>query len=291
MKRLFTKKRIVITLCTLVLAMLGAACTVGYVTFVRSPTNPPADACADGRPRGSGPVVVAAGASMTQGSLGRDWVGDLNEIPEFRGHTFVNAGENGNTSAGLRGRVDSDIVACDPDMVTLLIGTNDVRDGVPPEEFRDNLAAIVSRVGEKTSARIALMSLPPLGEDLDAPINRTLRDYNAAIKEIAIRTKVDYVPVNERFTDRLQHQDDRPAYDFSFTMAYLAATKYYLLGHSWDEVAHDNGLELFVDHIHLSDKGGAIVTNLATQWLSSAEAARSADPQGTADLLDRGFMD
>ena len=271
MNQLFTKKRIVITLCTLVLTGLSAAGAVGYLTFLRSPANPPADACADGRPKGSGPVVVAAGASMTQGTLGRDWVGDLREKPEFRGYEFINAGDNGNTSADLRGRVDSDIVACDPDTVTLLIGTNDVRDGVPLEEYRDNLSAIIDRIKDKTSARIALMSLPPLGEDLDSEINHKLRDYNAAIKETATRATVDYVPVNERFTDHLQGQGHRPTYDFSFTTAYLAATKYYLFGYSWDEVARGNGLELFVDHIHLSDRGGAIVTNLAAQWLSSAE--------------------
>ncbi|MGW2324701.1 hypothetical protein ACWC5C_02910 [Streptomyces sp. NPDC001700] len=36
---------------------------------------------------------------------------------------------------------------------------------------------------------------------------------------------------------------------------------------SWDEVARDNGLELFVDHIHLSDRGGAMITDLAARWL------------------------
>ncbi|MFD6472357.1 SGNH/GDSL hydrolase family protein [Streptomyces anulatus] len=267
MKRLSTKKWIVITLCTLVLAALGAGGSVGYLTFLRPPSNPPADACADGRPKGSGPVVVAAGASMTQGALGRDWVGDLRKKPEFRGYEFVNAGHNGNTSADLLGRIDSDVVACDPNAVTLLIGTNDVRDGVPLEEYRDNLTTIVERIKSGTSARVALMSLPPLGEDLDSEINHKLRDYNAAIKETTTRTSVGYVPVNELFTDHLQNQGHRPTYDFSFTTAYLAATKYYLLGNSWDEVARDNGLELFVDHIHLSDRGGAMVTDLAAQWL------------------------
>jgi hypothetical protein len=164
MNRPLTKKRIVIALCTLVLTGLSAVGTVGYLTFLRSPANPPADACADGRPKSSGPVVVAAGASMTQGTLGRDWVGDLREKPEFRGYEFVNAGDNGNTSADLRGRVDSDIVACDPDR------------------------------------------------------------------------------------------------------------------YSWDEVARDNGLELFVDHIHLSDRGGAMVTDVAAQWLSSTEGATKSQP-------------
>lgn len=155
-------------------------------------------------------VVVAAGASMTQGTLGRDWVGDLRKRPEFRGYEFVNAGDNGDTSADLRERIDSDVVACDPDVVILLVGTNDVRDGVPLGEYRDNLTAIIERIGGKTSARIALMSLPPLGEDLDSEIDHRLRGYNAAIEEIATRTAVGHVPVNERFTGHLRNQGHRP---------------------------------------------------------------------------------
>lgn len=271
MKNLLTKKRVVITLSALLLAALGAAGAVGYLTFVRSPVNAATDACSEGRPQVEGQVVVAAGASMVQGTLGHDWVGALREKPAFRDDEFVNAGDNGNTSADLLGRVDSDIVACDPDRVAILVGANDVRDGVPLKDYRDNLRATVDRIKDKTSARVALMSLPPLGENLDADINHKLRDYNTAIKDTATRTNSDYVPVNERFTDRLKDQHDRPAYDFSFTTAYLAATKHYLLGRNWNDVAQSNGLELFVDHIHLSDRGGAIVTDLATGWLSDGD--------------------
>lgn len=205
---------------------------------------------------------------MTAGTLGRDWVGDLRERPEFRGYAFVNAGHNGDTSADLRERVDSDIVACDPDMVAVLIGTNDVRGGVSLEEYRDNLTAVVDRVHDTTSARVALLSLPPLGEKLDTAINDRLRAYNTAIEETAARTGAEYLPVNERFTDRLRSRDDRPAYDFGFATAYLAATRHHLFRQSWDDVARGNGLELFVDHIHLSDRGGAIVTGLVARWLS-----------------------
>ncbi|MEU2393402.1 SGNH/GDSL hydrolase family protein [Streptomyces sp. NPDC007369] len=282
MKRVLTrkqKKRIGIALSAgLLLSLLAAAGTVGYLTFLRPAANPPAEACADGRPQARGPVVVAAGASVTKGTLGRNWIGDLRRREDLRGYEFVNAGHNGDTSADLRRRVDSDITACDPDLVTILIGTNDVRGGVPAEEYRANLAAIVDRVLEKTTARVALMSLPPLGEDLEAGVNHRLRDYNAAIKETANRARVDYVPVNERFTDRLRSRDRGPTYDFGFTTACLAAARHYLFGNSWDEVARGNGLELFVDHIHLSDRGGAILSDLTARWLPSARGTTGNRP-------------
>lgn len=206
---------------------------------------------------------------MTQGTQGADWVGALRDRPEFRGYEFVNAGVNGSTSADLRQRVDADVVACHPDAVTLLIGTNDVRNGVPVEQYKDNLGAIVDRITTRSSARLALMSLPPLGEDLDAAMNHRLSAYNAAIKETAARTQATYLPVHEQMAALLrQRGGDRAPYDFSFPLAYGAAAEHYLLGRSWDEVARGNGLELLVDHIHLSDRGGAIVTTTAAQWLS-----------------------
>ena len=43
-----------------------------------------------------------------------------------------------------------------------------------PERCRENLGAVLGRLKEETDARIALLSLPPLGEDLDEEINRGL---------------------------------------------------------------------------------------------------------------------
>ncbi|MFC7103334.1 GDSL-type esterase/lipase family protein [Nonomuraea rubra] len=120
------KRPIVITISLLLAAALCAAGTVAYLTFLRPADHPPADACAT---PATGPRVVAAGASMTQGSLGADWVASLRA--SFPTYEFVNAGNNGDTTADLLNRVDTDIVACRPAAVTLLIGTNDVRNGVP----------------------------------------------------------------------------------------------------------------------------------------------------------------
>jgi acyl-CoA thioesterase-1 len=46
--------------------------------------------------------------------------------------------------------------------------------------------------------------------------------------------------------------------------------QHYLLGRSWDEIARAGGRDLLVDHVHLNDQGGAILTGLAADWLSYA---------------------
>ncbi|WP_043619832.1 SGNH/GDSL hydrolase family protein [Nonomuraea candida] len=263
------KRPIAITLCLLLAAALCAAGAVMYLTFLRPADNPPADACGQPATR---PRVVAAGASMTQGSLGANWVAALRA--GFPAYEFVNAGSNGDTTAGLLERVGTDIVACRPAVVTLLIGTNDVRDGVPLDRYDANLRAIVDRVKKGTGARVALMSLPPLGEDLNAPVNRTLTGYNAAIQKIAAQTGSDYLPLYERLADVLHRGGDtRPAYDFGFPLAFAVAAQHYLLGRTWDEIALDGGRELLVDHVHLTDRGGAVLTTLTTQWLNDLPTA------------------
>ncbi|MEU4765160.1 GDSL-type esterase/lipase family protein [Actinosynnema sp. NPDC023794] len=264
-------KRAIIALCAVLVGVLGVAGAVGYLAFVRPPVNPPAEACGGEGVPGSGPVVVAAGASTTRGTLGADWVGALRD----RGHRLVNAGVNGHTTADLLARVDADVVACRPDAVTLLIGTNDVRGDVPLDEYRADLGAIVARVRSGTTARIALLSLPPLGEDLDGALNVELRDYNAVVEEIATEAGVSYLPLHERMVDALRERDDEPTpFGFDFGVAYLAAAEHHLLGHEWDEVARGNGLRLLVDHVHLSDRGGAIVADLVDGWLSTPDSGR-----------------
>jgi acyl-CoA thioesterase I len=264
--KLRTKKRTIVAGCLLLAVVLGVTAITGYLAFVRSPANTPAEICGDGPRPGIRPVVVTAGASMTQGTLGGDWVGGLRD--QLTAYEFVNAGVNGNTSADLRARVDTDIVACRPAAVTILIGSNDVRDRVPLEEYRDNLSAIVHQVQARTTARIALMSLPPLGEDLNTEINRVLAGYNAAVKQTAAQARVDYVPVYERMADILAQPGNQP-YDFSFLQAFWAAAQHYVLGNSWDDVARDAGRALLIDHLHLSDRGAAQITELTANWLAT----------------------
>ncbi|WP_410872556.1 SGNH/GDSL hydrolase family protein [Nocardia sp. A7] len=270
MLRKFPKKPIVIAAVLVLVGVLGAGGAVAYLTFLRSADTPPSQACDVGRPSGAGPVVVAAGASMTQGTLGANWVGALRDRPEFVGYTFVNAGVNGDTAADLLGRVDTDVVRCRPDAVVLLVGTNDVRGETSVDRYRADLGALVDRIESQTSARVALLSLPPLGEDLDAPINHRLDDFNTAIENTATTAGIDYLPVHEQFADRLRRSGSAATtFDFGFPLAFRAAAKHYLLGRSWDQVARSNGLELLVDHIHLSDQGGAIVADLVARWLTT----------------------
>ncbi|QFU88436.1 GDSL-type esterase/lipase family protein [Amycolatopsis sp. YIM 10] len=266
-RQILTRKRVLVAAALVLVATLGTVGIAGYLAFLRAPANTPAEACGGGAT--SRPAVVSAGASMTQGTLGGDWVGDLRGRPEFAGYEFVNAGHNGDTAADLLARVDTDVVACRPAAVLVLVGSNDVRDGTPLERYRADLTAIVDRLRTGTTARIALLSLPPLGEDLTTDINRSLAGYNAAIEETAGRSGVDFLPVHRRMLDLLGPDTDRRPYDFSFPLALSAATRHYVLGQSWDDIARGGGRALLIDHIHLNDRGAARLADVAAEWLTA----------------------
>jgi lysophospholipase L1-like esterase len=167
-----------ILLIVLLVAAAAAAGLVirGFARFRRLPANRPANH----RPQTGRPTVVLLGASTIQGNVSFNIVDELaRRLPE---HDLVNAGINGDTSAQALARVP-EVVACRPDAVVVHIGANDalairgsamarnVVERPTLDSYAANLAAIVQGLAA-TGARIALMSIQPVGEQPDAEINK-----------------------------------------------------------------------------------------------------------------------
>ncbi len=138
-------------------------------------------------------VVVALGDSLTAG-LG---VAPDEAYPallearlrrEGRAYRVVNAGVSGDTSAGGRRRVDW-VLRSKPDVVIVALGANDGLRGLPVDELRQNLEAIVRRLQE-AGARVLLvgMRVPPnYGDDY-------ARAFAAVFPAVARRTGVPFAP-------------------------------------------------------------------------------------------------
>ena len=108
-------------------------------------------------------------------------------------------GSTAKLAYNLLQRLD-DVVACRPDVVTVLIGTNDVnatfsqawedtyrKEQKLPERptlawYRLNVERIIDRLQAETDAQIVLLDLPMLGEDLASDMNRRVTDYNAVLQ-------------------------------------------------------------------------------------------------------------
>jgi len=104
---------------------------------------------------------------------------------------ITNAGVSGDTTqAGLQRLVFTlDSIKAKPDLVIVSLGGNDMLRGLPPEQTRANLAAILEEL-KKRKIRVLLLGMlaaPNLGKDY-------ARDFNPIYPELAEKYGVALVP-------------------------------------------------------------------------------------------------
>jgi acyl-CoA thioesterase I len=224
-------------------------------------------------------VVACLGASMIHGRMSFDVVSAL-EQRLGPGYQVVNAGVNGDLAWNARQRLRS-VIECDPDYVILLIGSNDVIASLTPKTearyrrakklpvrpsldwYRENLRGIVIELRSRTRAKLALCSLPPLGEVLDAVFNHSLDGYNEVIREISHETACDYLPVHEILRDALASAAPAEAkpFDTSVWPQVRAIFARYILGLDLDAISAREGYALLIDGLHLGARAGELVVD------------------------------
>ncbi len=238
-----------------------------------------------GRAPGVRSVLVCAGDSLTHGLANANFVKPLQRRLTGDGVQVVNAGWSGDLAVNLLRRVD-DIVACRPDVVTVLIGTNDVAARIdekwlkgyrrkeltePPsaDSYRRSLERIVERLQQQTSASIALLEIPMVGENLDSVHNQRVDAYNEIIHETADAHGIRVLPLHQRLVDLLPAGHRPTPFDGAKGAMGRAAVKHFLLRRSWDRISADNGLALLTDHIHLNDRGARVISDLVEEFVRS----------------------
>jgi lysophospholipase L1-like esterase len=267
-----------IALAALLLAIAAAVAVVvrGFARFRRLPANRPAVH----RARPGRQVVVLLGASTIQGNVSFNIVDEVaRRLPD---HDLVNAGINGDTSAQALARVP-EVVACRPDAVVVHIGANDAlamrgspmaRDVIERptvESFGTNLAAIVRGLAA-TGARIALMSIQPVGELPEAEINRDVDRINEAVRRAAAEG-AGYLPLHERLTDLLAERGTgRPAVDSPIPVL-RAIVAHLGLGIPLDRIGRRNGYAIHTDGLHLASPAGLVAADLVEDFVRGGPAA------------------
>jgi len=125
-----------------------------------------------------------------------------------------NAGINGNNVADLLARLDKDVLRRSPDLVILMIGTNDMlntRNMLSISEYEKNYQALISRIEEKAS--LVLMTIPPVYSPYivmrkpELKWNETrpqerVDSANAVIRLLAEKNKCMLIDLNKILTER-----------------------------------------------------------------------------------------
>jgi len=144
---------------------LGAACDSSV-----SPSKPAAQ-------------LVAFGDSLV---VGIGTTGGNNFVSLLSGRvgiSIVNAGRSGDTTASALGRLQSDVIARQPRVVIVLLGGNDLLQGLPVSQRVANITSIAQQI-RSTGATVILVGL---GND---PID----PYGGALPGIASQTGSTHVP-------------------------------------------------------------------------------------------------
>jgi len=252
----------------------------------RKPNNCPAQYLAGKKSVQANKVVVCVGNSITHGRVSANYV-DL--IGERLGDDYqlINAGVNSELSWNVLQRLD-EIIDCQPDFITILIGTNDAnatlneknckvsikKMNLPQkptaEWFRENLVEICQRLKLSTNAKIALLSLPPIGEDQSHVAYQRTADYSRIIKEITSASDISYLPLHEKMTAYLDQNNQPPRLrdaDGFRPVMYKGIFKHYILGQSFNEIATANGFQLLTDFLHLNTTGSELIAELIVDFV------------------------
>jgi lysophospholipase L1-like esterase len=138
--------------------------------------------------------------------------------------------------------------------------------------YRRNLEQILLRIQSQTEARVAVLSIPPLGEDLQSPANIILRRYNDSVREICARRQIAYLPVYEAMSEIIQQSQRTRAVrssDQPGNLSAKVALRHYILRQNWDQISQIDGFSVHTDGVHLNSHGGNILAGLLEQWMTT----------------------
>jgi lysophospholipase L1-like esterase len=125
----------------------------------------------------------------------------------------------------------------------------------------------VQRLRRETRARIAVLSLPLLGEDLDSEANERVRSYDVVIRDVAAAEGIAYLPLHETMEAALRALPPSRPRPPANVMVASAQARHFLLGRSFDAIGEGYGYRLLSDGIHLNGRGAALVADVVESYL------------------------
>jgi lysophospholipase L1-like esterase len=169
------------------------------------------------------------------------------------------------------------------------VGTNDVLSSLDPKlarlsrkfkniphepaplHFRNNIIRIVQQLKEETGSKIAVASLPVLGENLYSVENKTIALYNAELRKITEDEDVVYLPVHEKQKDFLIKEIEGRGKDClnSSRKSFTSLLLHYLLFMDLDTISRRNGYLLLTDGIHQNSAGAKVIADEIEDFIRS----------------------
>ena len=234
-------------------------------------------------------IVACIGDSLTHGNVGQSWVDYLRL--EFKDTIFLNEGINANTSWQVLQRLEP-ILECKPDVIILMIGTNDAlgsfdvnsglryrRNNKLPEvptfdKYKEYLPKIIERLS--VSPKVAICTLPPIGENKESKVNQHVNQFNDFIKIVAKEKNINLLQVSDSLWSDIDSRTYPSEIDYNpksiplLRRIFGGIFHHYLFKKSWNDIAESKGQWILFDQIHLNERGANIVFNLVKSFISKS---------------------
>ena len=130
---------------------------------------------------------------------------------------FINLGISGNRTGQLFDRIKYDAVDLAPDIISILIGINDIWHraigvGTTDEQIELNYRCILDRLKNETNAKIMILSPYLLDVDDKPRMREGLKTVLPIIRKLADEYADVYVPLDELFEEALKTQPEPKFY-------------------------------------------------------------------------------
>jgi len=232
------------------------------------------------------PIVLCCGDSITHGHIGYNWVGALREQDSSK--IYVNAGINGDLAWNLNQRLEN-ALKCNPDYITILIGTNDAmgsqkikfiqeyyvtNKGLPQlpsmDWYKKELESMIQCIKSHSNAKIAISTLPWIGERASDDIISVVKEYNNIIKNIASKYDlilIDFFSHLSKFIGSNSASHPYETTQWRTLRVLRAIILHYVFSQNWNQIGKKYGLKALCDHIHLNEDAGMILENEIREFL------------------------
>ncbi|MHA6480765.1 SGNH/GDSL hydrolase family protein [Paenibacillus sp. strain BS8-2] len=205
------------------------------------------------------PIVLFQGDSITDGNRGRD-----EDPSHILGHgypyliaaklgfemaerrpIFMNKGVSGNRVADLYARWNEDAMNLRPDLISILIGVNDVQWAL--NSVSDRFERSYRHLIEETKSELpdtGLILCEPFilrEEDRWAGWRKQIKEYQNTVRRLAEQYQAVYVPLQEAFSDACLKAD--PAY-WLWDGVHPTAAGHQLIAREWLSVVQNSPLRI-----------------------------------------------
>ncbi len=128
---------------------------------------------------------------------------------------FINFGISGNRTSELFDRLYNDGIAFQPDIISILIGINDIwhkysanKIATTDEQIALNYRCILERIKKETDAKIVVLAPFALDAEDKTYLHEGLKTVGPIVRELAEKYADVYIPLDEYFAEALKTQPE-----------------------------------------------------------------------------------